>query len=148
MKASHGRQKQLFAPDSDVSRIAAATGLNRNAINRYAAAFRERIARYCEAESPVSGEAEVAESRFGVRRVRCRGARGKTIVFGLFGRSGRVYAEITPDCPKTALQGIIRGHVEPENIIHSDGRRGYEGMVDSGCRKRFRVEHGDNEFAG
>ena len=84
----------------------------------------------------------------GSKGVRCRGARGKTIVFGLFGRNGRVYAEITPDCPKTALQGIIRGHVEPENIIHSDGRRGYEGMVDSGCRKRFRVEHGDNEFAG
>ena len=83
-----------------------------------------------------------------VRGIRGGGDRGKTIVFGLFGRNGRVYAEIVPDCPKATLQGIIRSRVEPESVIHSDGRRGYDGLVDSGCRKHFRVEHGDNEFAG
>ena len=67
-----------------------------------------------------------------VRGVRACGARGKTIVFGLFGRNGRVYAEIVPDCPKATLQGIIRSRVEPESVIHSDGRRGYDGLVDSG----------------
>ena len=35
-----------------------------------------------------------------VRGIRGGGDRGKTIVFGLFGRNGRVYAEIVPDCPK------------------------------------------------
>ena len=58
---------RFFVPDLDASQIAAATGLNRNATNRYVAAFREGIARHCEAESPVSGEAEVDESRFSGR---------------------------------------------------------------------------------
>ncbi len=83
-----------------------------------------------------------------VRGIRGGGDRGKTIVFGLFGRNGRVYAEIVPDCPKATLQGIIRSRVEPESVIHSDGRRGHDGLVDLGCRKHFRGKHGDNEFAG
>lgn len=76
-----------------------------------------------------------------------RGARGKTIVFGLFKRNGRVYTEIVPDCSKRTLQGIIRGGVELESVIHSDGWRGYDGLVDLGYQKHFRVEHGNNEFA-
>ena len=40
---------KLFAVDLDASQIAEVTSLNRNTINRYLTAFRERIARYCEA---------------------------------------------------------------------------------------------------
>ena len=141
---------RLFAVDLDASQIAEVTSINRNIINRYLAAFRERIAQYCEAESPVSGEVEVDESYFGARRVRGirgRGARGKTIVFGLFKRNGHVYTEIVPDCSKATLQGIIRGRVELESVIHSDGWRGYDGLVDLGYQKHFRVQHGNNEFA-
>ena len=91
---------RLFVVDLDASQIAAATNLNRITINCYLAAFREKIARYCESESPVGGEVEVGESCFGARRVkgvRGRGAHGKTIVFGLFKRNGRVYIESVPD---------------------------------------------------
>ena len=140
---------KLFAVDLDASQIAQVTGLNRNTINRYLAAIREKIARHCEAESPVSGEVEVDESYFGARRVkglRGRGARGETIVFGLFKRDGRVYTEIVADCSKATLQGIIRGRVKLASVIHSDGWRGYDGLVDLGYQKHFRVEHGKNEF--
>ena len=139
-----------FAVDLDASQIAELSGLNRNTVNRYLMAIRERIADYCEAESPFSGEVEVDESYFGARRVkgvRGWGARGKTIVFGLFKRNGRVYKEIVPDCSKSTLQGIIRGRVDLESVIHSDGWRGYDGLVDLGYQKHFRVEHGANEFA-
>ena len=44
----------------------------------------------------------------------------ENIVFGLFKRNGRVYTEVVPDCSKATLQGIIRGRVELESIIHSD----------------------------
>jgi transposase-like protein len=141
---------KLFAVDLDASQIAEVVGVNRNTVNRYLAAIRERVARYCEAESPVSGEVEVDESYFGARRVRGlrgRGARGKTIVFGLFKRNGRVYTEIVPDCSKATLQGIIRGRVDLESVIHSDGWRGYNGLVDLGYQKHFRVQHSENEFA-
>lgn len=141
---------KLFVVDLDASQIAELSGLNRNTVNRYLTAIRERIAVYCEAESPFSGEVEVDESYFGARRLkglRGRGARGKTIVFGLFKRNGRVYTEIVLDCSKTTLQGIIRGRVDLESVIHSDGWRGYDGLVDLGYQKHFRVEHGANEFA-
>ena len=61
---------RLFAVDLDASQIAQLTNLNRNTVNRYLAALRERIARFCEAESPVKGKVEVDESYFGARRVR------------------------------------------------------------------------------
>ena len=61
---------RLFVVDLDASQITAVTNLNKNTINRYLAAFRERIARYCESESSVGGEVEVDESYFGARRVK------------------------------------------------------------------------------
>ena len=86
---------------------------------------------------------------FGARRVRGkrgRGASGKTIVFGIFKRNGAVYTEIVPDCRKRTLQRVIRGRVALETVIHSDGWRGYDGLVDVGYSKHFRVLHSDNEF--
>lgn len=32
-------------------------------------------------------------------------------------------------------------------MIYSDGWRGYKGLVDVGCSRHFRVNHGNNEFA-
>jgi len=57
---------------------------------------------------------EVDESYFGARRVRGkkgRGAGGKTIVFGILERQGKVYTEIVPDASKQPLQAAIRGQV-------------------------------------
>jgi len=57
-----------------------------------------------------------------------------------------VYTEIVPDCSRATLQGVIRGRVGPESVIHSDGWRGYNGLVDLGYQKHYRVQHGENEF--
>ena len=62
-------------------------------------------------------------------------------------RNGKVYTEIVPDCSKATLQAIIRGRIAPETVIHSDGWRGYDGLVDVGYAKHYRVNHGKNEFA-
>ena len=140
---------KLFCVDLNASQIAELTSLNRNTVNSYLQKFRLRIAAICEAQSPYSGEVEVDESWFGARRVkgkRGRGAYGKTIVFGIFKRDGMVYTEIVPNCSKKTLQGVIRGRVELESVIHSDGWRGYNGLVDLGYAKHLRVDHGRNEF--
>ena len=140
---------RLFSLDLDASQIAQLSGLHRNTINRYLAEIRFRIFQYCQLQSPLSGEVEVDESYFGARRVkgkRGRGAYGKTIVFGIFKRNGKVYTEIVPDCRKTTLQAAIRGRVDLESVIHSDGWRGYNGLVDLGYKKHFRVHHGKNEW--
>jgi len=139
-----------FALDVTASRTAQLTGLQRKSVNVIFLKIRERISEECERASPFSScEVEVDESYFGARRVRGkrgRGASGKTIVFGIFKRNGCVYTEIVPDCKKATLQAIIRGRVAAEAVIHSDGWRGYDGLVDVGYSKHFRVNHGSNEF--
>ena len=85
--------------------------------------------------------ARIARSRRG------GGASGKTIVFGLLKRDDKVYTEIVADCKKATLQAIIRGRVSVEAVIHSDGWRGYDGLVDVGYAKHYRVHHRQNEFA-
>ena len=86
-------------------------------MNKYLKAIRGRIAQLCENESPFSGQVEVDESYFGARRAkgkRGRGARGKTIVFGIFKRNGNVYTEIVPGASKKSLQRVIRGKDSPK----------------------------------
>jgi len=139
-----------FALDLDAQKIAHLVNVNRNTVNRYLLLIRKRIAEFCERESPFLGEIEVDESYFGGKRIkgkRGRGAYRKTPVFGILQRGGKVYTEIVPDCAKATLQGIIRGRVNPESIIHSDRWRGYNGLVDLGFNKHYRVNHGVNEFA-
>ena len=83
--------------DLDASQITKLVAPNRNSVNRYLRAVRERIAEFCATQSPFSKEIEVDESFFGARRIkgkRGRGASGKTIVFGILKRSGKVYMEI------------------------------------------------------
>ena len=141
---------KLLSIDLDALQIAEVTGLNRNTVNRYLLEIRKRIAEYCEQQAPVLGEIELDESYFGPRRVkglRGRGASCKTIVFGIFKRQGRVFTEIVPDCSRATLQAVIRGRVSLDSVIHSDGWRGYNGLVDIGYQKHFRVNHSENEFA-
>ncbi len=141
---------RLFAQDLPASDVAALSGLQRKTVNSIFFKIRVCIAQACERESPLTaGEVEVDESYFGPRRVRGkrgRGAGNKTPVFGLLKRQGKVYTEIVPDCRKATLQAIIRGRVALESVIHSDGWRGYDGLVDVGYAKHLRVEHGNNEF--
>jgi len=139
-----------FSLDLAAENIAILTSLNRNTVNRYLILLRKRVAEFCEQQSPFSGEIEVDESFFGAKRIkgkRGRGAYGKTPVFGILQRGGKVYTEIVPDCAKGTLQAIIRGKVSPDSIIHSDGWRGYNGLVDIGYKKHYRVQHGADEFA-
>ena len=141
---------KYFSLDLDAQKIARLTRLNRNTVNRYVSLFRQRIAEVCETDTPFKGDIEVDESYFGAKRIRGkrgRGAAGKIPVFGILQRRGKVYTEIVPDCAQATLQAIIRGKVSPDSVIHSDGWRGYNGLVDIGYKKHYRVHHGANQFA-
>ena len=141
---------RLFALDLTATQITEIACVNRNTVNRYVRLTRQAIARYCEQESPFAGEVELDESYFGARRVRGkrgRGARGKTIVFGIYKRNGCVYTKIIPNCTKASIQGILRGRVELSSTIHTeDGFRSYDGIVHMGYRKHYRVRHSQSEF--
>ena len=58
-----------------------------------------------------------------------------------------MYTELVPDCKKATLQKVIKGKIALESVIHSDGWRGYNGLVAVGYSKHFRVDHSANAFA-
>lgn len=141
---------KLFCMDLEAGKISKITGISRVSINKYIHQIRILIAKHCEEESPLSGEVEMDESYFGPKRIRGkrgRGAGGKTIVFGLLKREGKVYTEIVPDAKRDTLQAVIRKKVSDDTIVHTDGWRGYNGLVEMGYKKHHRVHHGKNEFA-
>lgn len=141
---------RLFCEDMTAVQIASLTGLHRNTINRLLTHIRRVIADHCEAKSPLSGEVEIDESYFGPRRVRGvrgRGAGKKVIVFGLLKRGGKVYTHIVPNVTRDTLKQIVTAKVEPDSTIYSDGWRSYDGLVDWGYKRHYRVNHNANEFA-
>lgn len=141
---------KCFAEDLTATQLAHLTSLNRNTVNRLLFAIRTRMAEHCDQTSPVSGQVEALESYFGARRVkgkRGRGAFGKTIVFGLLKRNGKVYTQIVPNVSRATLQAIIKGKVRLKSSIHSDKWKGYNGLVDLGYKKHYRLDHSRNEFA-
>ena len=142
---------KYFSLDLNAVQIKELTGLSRQTINKYLTAIRLRILEISLLQSaPLVGQIEVDESYFGARRIRGkrgRGALGKTIVFGLLKRGDKVYTEIVPNCSAATLQSIIRGKTSIDSVIHSDGWKGYNGIVDFGYKKHFRVHHSKNEFA-
>jgi len=144
-----------FCVDITASKTAILVGINRNTINYWYNVFRRAIyAHQMQEFKKIIGDVEVDESYFGARRIRglkvkLKRGRGtlKQPVFGVFKRDGRVYTEIVPNCKKKTLQGIIRGKVDLKSAIYSDGWRGYDGLVDVGYNKHYRVNHGDSEFS-
>ena len=152
-KLSERKFRQLlryFALDLTASDAARLSGLSVRSVNAIYLRLRQRIMEACELDAPISGTVEIDESLFGPRGVRGkpgRGASGKTIVFGILERGGRIYTEIVPNCTKKTLQAIIRGRVAPGTVVHSDGWRAYDGLVDVGYGKHYRVRHNEGEYA-
>jgi transposase len=141
---------RYFARDLTASDTSRLSSVSIRGINNIYLKLRKRIVQECKQQAPLNGIIEVDESYFGPHRIRGkrgRGASGKTIVFGIFKRGDKVYTEIVPDASKASLVKVIRGHVSIDSIIHTDGWRGYNGLVDVGFAKHFRVRHGENEFA-
>ena len=127
------------------------TRINRRSITKIVKAVRQRIAEFSENESPFEkGEIEIDKSYFGSRRVRGfrgRGSRGKNIVFGIIKRGGMVYTQIVNNCSGSELLPIINKGVRKESVPYSDSFKTYDGLVNFGYRKHYRVRHGENEFA-
>ena len=152
-KISEPKFRQIiryFALDLTASDTARLTGISVRSINNLYLKLRVRLAQLAEHNAPLSGIVEMDESYFGAQRIRGkrgRGAGGKTIVFGILKRGETVYTEIVPNAAKATLLKVIRGHLDVQSIINADGWRAYDGLVDVGYEKHFRVHHGNNEFA-
>lgn len=140
----------FFFKDFTATQAAAWVGFNRKTLNRYFNLFRRAIFAWQQKElKRLKGEFEIDESYFGAHRVRGkrgRGASGKTPVFGVLKRGGKVYVTIVKDCSKAALMPVIKGKIVEGSTIYSDGWTAYDGVILSGYKHK-RVFHHENEFA-
>ena len=65
-------------------------------------------------------------------------------VFGMLKRGDKVHTQIVKNCSVNELVSIIKEKADTEAIIYSDGFRTYDGLVNYGYKKHYRVKHGAN----
>jgi len=90
----------------------------------------------------LKGKIEEDEAYFGGKRKgnRGRGARNKTIVFGILERNGNVHVEIVKNVKaKTLLASTIK-KVRKGSIVYTDKWHGYDSLIFNGY-KHFSVDH-------
>lgn len=90
----------------------------------------------------LKGKIEADEAYFGGRRKgnRGRGAKNKTIVFGILERRGKVHVEIVTNVKaKTLLAGTIK-KVKKGSIVYTDKWRGYDSLIFNGY-KHLSIDH-------
>ena len=97
----------------------------------------------------LQGHVELDEAYVGGRRSggkRGRGAPGKTIVFGMKERDGRMTTEVVPNVRKVTLRDATLRNVEPGSIVSTDELMSY-GLLDGDGYTHGSVKHGAKEFA-
>lgn len=100
-----------------------------------------------ETKELFDGEIELDESYFGGIRKgkRGRGAAGKTAVFGLLKRNGKVFVVVVKDTKTNTLMPIITSKIKPDSIVYTDSYKSYNAL-DVSDFKHFRINH-SKEFA-
>ena len=104
---------QGFYQQQPAYRLASDLRLDVKAVTRVYQRLRMALFYVAELEgAKLSGEIELDESYFGgVRKGRRgRGAAGKSIVFGLLERDGRVYTKVVESVSAETLMGHIQAH--------------------------------------
>jgi transposase len=119
------------------------TGIPYKAVKRVYDNLRLAIVRESEREAgKLSGEIELDEAYFGGKRKgkRGRGAGGKSIVFGLLERDGRVYTKVVDAVSKEVLMEVIRRKSRKGSVYYTDKFRSYNSLKRYG--KHYTLNHG------
>lgn len=127
-----------FYQQQPAYRVASDLGVDYQTVSRVYQKLREAIYHVAELEGgKLSGEIEMDESYFGGRRKgkRGRGAVGKSIVFGLLERDGRVYTRVVEGVSAEELMAIIRKKTRKGSVYYSDKFRSYNSL------RRLGVHH-------
>jgi transposase-like protein len=142
---------KCFSLDETAKNASVIAGVHINTAERIFKLLRVKVAFFAlqETEKALEGEFEVDESYFGAKRIRGkrgRGAAGKTPVFGVLKRNGKVYTQIIKRCSRDELMPIIQGKILERSTIYSDGWKAYDGLIVNGY-DHHRIYHSHNEFA-
>lgn len=103
-----------------------------------------------DGDDPLSGHIEADETYVGgkkkaVKGKRGRGTPGKTIVFGMLARGGRVITKVVPDTTMYTLHGLVEKYVEKGSTISTDEYVSYN-LLDAKGYKHDRVNHSKKEY--
>jgi transposase len=137
-------------------RVASDLGSDYQAITRVYQRLREAIYHVAKLEAgKLNGEIEIDEAYFGGRRKgkRGRGARGKSIVFGLLKRDGRVDTKVVEQVTADELMAHIRKHTRKGSVYYTDTFRSYNSLKRWGKHHRLNhskafAHHGKNHING
>src|SRR6266540_2747936 len=97
--------------------------------------FRKLIALLCNQEAnKLNGEIEIDESYFGGKRKgeRGRGAKNKTIVFGILERKGMIYTKIVENVSAETLMNEIENKTLKGSVFYTDGWKSYASLEQYG----------------
>lgn len=97
----------------------------------------------------LQGHVELDETYVGGRRSggkRGRGAEGKTIVFGMKERGGRMVTEVVPNVKKATLREATLRNVEPGAIVSTDELMSY-GLLEGDGYKHGVVTHSKKDWS-
>jgi transposase len=123
-------------------RLANDLGVDYQTITRVFQKLRTLLYHITELEgTKLSGEIEMDEAYFGGRRKgkRGRGAAGKSIVFGLLERDGRVYTRVVEGVSAETLMTVIRKKTRKGSVYYSDTFKSYNSLKRLG--KHHTVNH-------
>src|SRR3990167_7350749 len=131
-----------FAEQQSALALAKELGASYHAVTRIYQRIRELLFHLCEVEGArLSGEIEIDESYFGGKRKgqRGRGAAGKSIVFGLLERDGRVDTTLVDDVSKEILMDVIKRKTRKGSVYYTDTFKSYNSLRRWG--KHHRLNH-------
>ena len=133
---------ELFIAGVTARTAAQLVGVNKNTAAYYFHRLRLLIYQNSLHLEMFDGEVEADKSYFGGQRKgkRGRGANGKTAVFGLLKRNGKVYTVAVANTKSTTLLPIIREQVKPDSIVYTDGYTSYD-VLDVSEFHHFRINH-------
>jgi transposase len=114
-------------------RLASDLGVDVKVITRVFQRLRTILFHTAELEgaaNKLSGEIELDEAYFGGRRKgqRGRGAAGKSLVFGLLERGGRIYTKVIENADAATLMAHIQQRTRKGSVYFTDLFRGYNSL--------------------
>lgn len=123
---------RLFSLDLTADNIAYLARLNRNTVNRYLTLIRERIAEYCEEQSPILSSMDGAWLE-GMEQ-----PMPTPPIFGVLQRGGRIYTELVPEPLTEAVRTMLKqGKGADFSILAMSG---YDGVVDMRGKKPYHAQ--------
>ena len=124
----NGKSSYELARDLGVTQKTAWFMLHRIRVAMTTGSF-EKLSNEVEAdETFVGGAAKNMHKDVREKKIKGRGASGKTVVMGMLERKGDVKAKVIPDTTKGTLQGEVRANVEKGAKLFTDAFPAYEGL--------------------